>query len=122
MGNHNVQITNPDGQKRLYFEENATRDICEEVYKHLCPIAKGWNVQIVNLNRKNHQLKPDYILVIGKDKDGNFISTTKAGHKTNFGWYTVKMAKRDLRKQGASYFTTEKVWEDGEGEQSPGRT
>ena len=77
------------------------------------PAPVGWMYQITNLNRKKRTL-PECILLTGFSKDGSFVAQTKARHKTNNGWYSVRMAKRDLRKQGASWFSQEKVWQDGE--------
>lgn len=116
MPNHNILITNPQKEQSFQFRENVTREECEEFVRKYVPVAKGWSYQIVNLNRKNHTPNPDWVVVTGISKDGEFIHSLKAGHKTNNGWFTIKMAKRDLRRQGASFFVLEKVWCDGESE------
>lgn len=117
MGNHNILITNPQGERRHQFSENTSRDECVSWLKEYRPAPIGWSYQIVNLNRKKRKL-PEHILVQGFTKEGEFIDQLKANHQSNFGWYTVKMAKRDLRKRGAHYFTRDKVWpnETTEGE------
>lgn len=111
MGNHNILITDPKGVRRHQFLENQTMDACKKWLLEYGPAAIGWNYQLINTNKKRRNF-PEHILVTGFSKDGEFINQIKARHKTNYGWYTVRMAKRDLRKQGASYFAQEKVWED----------
>lgn len=109
MGNHNVLITKPSGEWRHEFPENVTREEADKWLKTYGPAPQGWKYQIVNLN-KPKKVNPDSVLVQGFSKDGEFIASTHARHKTNNGWYSIKDAKRDLRKQGASFFTTEKVY------------
>lgn len=109
MGNYNIVITNPKGEQSLKLAENNTMEYCKKWYEEFGPAPIGWNYQIKNMNKKPREY-PDHILIQGFGKDGSFITSTKARHKTNNGWYSVRMAKRDLRKQGASYFTQEKVW------------
>jgi len=119
MGNHNVLKTNPTGDRSNAFPENVTRDQCVEWLKTYGPAPKGWHYQITNSNRDKKRKHPEHVLVTGFAKDGTFVNHVEARHKTNDGWYTVRMAKRDLRKQGASWFTTEKKWETDDGNTPP---
>jgi hypothetical protein len=112
VGNHNILITKPNGERRNQFVENLTLDECKDWLNKHSPAPIGWNFQVINLNKKKRNY-PLGILITGFSKDGTFIDQTMARHKTNYGWYTVRMAKRDLRKKGASYFAQEKVWDDG---------
>ena len=111
MANHNVLITNPQGERRNQFHENVSLDDAKDWLEEFGPAPIGWNYQIINTARKKRK-QVDHILVQGFGKEGNMIASTRARHRTNYGWYTVRMAKRDLRKLGASYFTQEKVWPD----------
>ena len=109
MGTHyNILITNPIGVRTYLFIDPVSLDICKEWRATYQP-PKGWFYQTINLQRKV-RLKFDHILITGFTPSGEFIAQVEAGHKTNNGWYSVKMAKRDLRKQGASWFKREKVW------------
>jgi len=123
MGNFNVLITNPQGERSHHFHENVTRSTASKWLFEYGPAPIGWQYQIVNLNKKPRK-QTDHILIQGFSKDGDLVGQVKARQKTNYGWYTVRMAKRDLRKQGASYFTQEKVWdhatETGNGAASEG--
>ena len=109
MANHNVLITNPQGERKYHFHENVTRKEATAFIEEYGPAPIGWSYQIYNFNRKK-RINPEHILIQGFTKDGEFIASTEARHKTNNGWYSVKMAKRDLRKQGASWFTQEKIY------------
>lgn len=110
MGNYNILVTNTQGDRHLKFQENVPMDDCKKWLEEYGPAPVGWMYQIKNCNKKE-RVYPDHVLIQGFSKDGQFIASVKARHQTNYGWYTVRMAKRDLRKQGASYFTQEKVWE-----------
>ena len=111
MGNHNILITNPKGERTKKFAEDISLNEAKNWLYEFGPAPIGWQYQITNSARKK-KYSPDHILLMGYAKNGEFVASTKANHKTNSGWYTVKMAKRDLRKQGASWFTREKVYSD----------
>lgn len=113
MGNHNVEIINPQHEKTRHFEENKSLQECQKFMKEIGNPPKGWVYQIINTVKKDVS-KPEFILVQGFTKDGVLVGQTRAGHRSNWGWYTVKMAKRDLRRQGATYFTRENIWETQE--------
>ena len=113
MGNHNVEITNPDGKSHLYYLENTTHDYCRKFLVEYGPAPIGWRYRIVNVNKKIRP-RPEHTLIQGfkRNEEGgfNFVASKKVFVQTNGHWYTPKMAKRDLRKMGAEWFTREKVW------------
>ena len=111
MGNHNILITNPQGERRHQFIENTSRDECRDWLIEYGPAPIGWNYQLINLNKKKRKY-PECVLVQGFTQYGELVEQRKARVHTSRGWYTVRMAKRDLLKMGASYFTKEKVWQD----------
>lgn len=110
MGNHNILIINPKGVRRLQFAEDVSRNECTEWLYEYGPAPIGWHYQIVNNNKKK-RLHPDFILVQGFNAENQLVDQRKAKVKHNNGrWYSVRMAKRDARKQGAIWFTREKIW------------
>jgi hypothetical protein len=112
MGNYNVLITNPLGERSLVFTEGVSQDSAKKWLVDHPPAPVGWHYQMRNTDRKKRRM-PESILVTGFTKDGDYVGQMHCNHKTNFGWYTVKMAKRDLRAQGAHRFLREKVWSNG---------
>lgn len=109
MGNHNVLITNPKGERVHQFRDNVSLDQCKEWIEEFGPAPIGWHYQIINLNKKPRKY-PDYILLKGYDAEGELKDIRKVGVKHNRGWYTPKKGKRDGRRQGAIWFSREKVW------------
>jgi hypothetical protein len=118
MGNHNVLIVNPKGERRHQFAENVSLDVARDFIHEYGPAPIGWHYQIVNLNKRKRRL-PDHVMVFGLKAvaDTNevvIVDERKARVKHNNGrWYTPRMAKRDARAQGAQWFVTKKVWDDG---------
>lgn len=116
MGNHNILITNPKGERKHQFAENVRMEECKEWLQEYGPPPLGWKYQIVNLNKRN-RVYPEYILLMGyKDNDEGYelVDTRKARVKNNKGgWYTMRRAKKDARMQGATWFTREKIWKNG---------
>jgi hypothetical protein len=114
MGNHNILITNPKGERKHQFADNVSLDKCKDYLEEFGPAPIGWHYQIINANKKKRTY-PKYILLQGyKDTDdGSYelVDTRKARVKMNSGrWYSMKRAKKDARAQGATWFTREKIW------------
>lgn len=112
MGNHNVLITNPKGGRRYQFPETVSLDVCRDFLIEFGPAPIGWHYQIVNLNKRKKK-NPEYVLIQGFDEDNTLVDQRKTRVRHNNGrWYTPRMAKRDARKQGAIWFTREKVFKE----------
>lgn len=117
MGNHNILITNPKGERRHQFIENQLMRVCRDWMDVYGTAPIGWNYQIVNLNKKARK-NLDHILIRGygpnrETGDIELLDERKARVKHNNGrWYTPRMAKRDARAQGAIWFSREKVYEE----------
>lgn len=103
MGNYNVLITNPQGERRHYFHENVGMDEAKKFLREYGAAPIGWFYQLVNLNKQKHY-KLKEISVLGYTEDGSFKDERKAGIKMNDGkWYRPRHAKRDIR----SYYNTQ---------------
>jgi len=109
MGNHNVKITNPKGEWRYHFAEPVTLYVAKDFLTKYGPAPIGWQYQVVNLNKKRRKYA-DYIVITGFDTQGDFVDQRKARVQTSNGWYTPRMAIRDMRALGASWFCREKVY------------
>lgn len=110
MANHNVLITNPQGDRRYQFVENVSLYEAKDWLTEYGPAPIGWKYQVVNLN-KRRRTYADHVLITGFNTEGEFVDQRKARVPTNHGWYTPRMAIRDMRARGASWFTREKIWE-----------
>lgn len=116
MGNHNIEIVDPKGGKKLVFPEDVLLQECKEWLSEYRPAPIGWHYNIVNHNKKPRKY-PDYVMMLGFDPDGKLVDERKARVRTNHGrWYTPRMAKRDARAQGASFFIRQKVFLNGKGQ------
>jgi len=113
MGNHNIQIMDPKGNKKLHFPEDTSFKECRKWLVEFGPAPIGWHYNIVNHNKKPRKY-PAYIRLLGFDLKGKLIDERKARVEMNDGkWYTVRKAKRDARALGANVFVKQKVWQDG---------
>lgn len=117
MGNYNVQITNPKGETRKEFAENVSLKEAHKWLRMYRPAPIGWKYEVVNVVNPDQRKRkyPDHLLVHGfkvnEEGELELIDSRKARVRHNNGrWYTKKMAKRDSRALGATYFTQEKVW------------
>lgn len=112
MGNHNVLITNPKGEKRLQFSEDTSRWSCKKWLEEYGPAPIGWFYQIIN-NNKNKRKHPLYTILKGLDIEGEVVDIRKARIKlNNNSWYTLRRAKRDSKRLGSITFKREKIWEE----------
>lgn len=116
MGNHNVQVTNPKGARNYVFLDNQTLDVCQKWLRETAPAPIGWTYEVVNLNKKVRK-QPQYILITGwKDTpegpDGyKVVGQRRAKTRmTNGQFLTGKMARRQLKAEGAMWFTHDKIW------------
>ena len=110
MGNYNILITNPQGERRHQFVDNTGMRECNKWLEEYGPAPIGWFYQLVNLNKKP-RIRPDHILICGFNPEGDFVGSVKCHQYINGHWFSPKQAKDTLRKQGAITFTREKVWE-----------
>lgn len=114
MANHNVLITNPQGERRHEFVDNRTRAECQSWMTVFGPAPIGWKYQIINLH-KNERKYPNHIEITGyklnEEGEEEVVDVRKARFQHNNGhWYTPKQAKKDARGQGAQWFKRKKVF------------
>lgn len=109
---YNVQIRSPSGDTEMALKEEVSLDDAKLLRKEFRKDAlKGWSYTIINTQPRARK-HLEHVVVNGFDRKGSLVDKRLARVKTNQGWYTPRMAKRDMRALGASWFTRENVYEE----------